>query len=97
LRGRRPPGPAGLEISQPRVDRRLPKPPVSAKTNVRDPTGTGLSPDPLGLHAEALGEFVSCEQPFHFRPLSVGDDSDDRVWGDDPTIASTVRVSRSAP
>ena len=38
---------------------------------MRDPTRTGLSPDPLGLHSEALGEFVSGEQPVH--GLSPGD------------------------
>lgn len=80
MRGRRP---AGLEFSQPGVDRRFAKPPVSAKANVRYLTGTGLSPDPLGLHTEPLGEFVSCQQPFHPRPLSVGDGADDRVPGAD--------------
>ncbi len=32
---------------------------------MRDLTGTGLSPDPFGLHSEPLGDFVSCQQPFH--------------------------------
>jgi hypothetical protein len=83
LWSRRPPGPAGLEIPQPGVDCRLPKPPVSAEANVRDPAGAGLSPDPLGLHTKPLREFVSCQQPVHRRRLSVGGDADDRVACDD--------------
>ena len=50
---------------KPGFDGGLPKAPVPAKANVRDPAGTGLSPDPFGLHAEALGELVGCQQPFH--------------------------------
>ena len=30
-----------------------------------NPSGARLSPDPLGLHAEALGELVSSEQAIH--------------------------------
>lgn len=71
LRSRCSPGPAGLEIPQPGFDCRLPKAPVLAEADVRDPTRTGLSPDPLGLHSEALGEFVSGEQPVH-DPLPDG-------------------------
>jgi hypothetical protein len=44
---------------QPSVDRGLPEAPVSAKANVRNPSGTRLSPDPLGLHPEALGDLIS--------------------------------------
>ncbi len=34
---------------------------------MRNPTCTGLSPDPLGPHSDALGEFFSGEQPIHGR------------------------------
>jgi hypothetical protein len=60
----------GLEITQPIVDRRLPKAPVPAEPNVRDPSGARLSPDPLGLHAESLGDLSSCQKPVHGRSSS---------------------------
>jgi hypothetical protein len=67
---------------KPVFDGGLPKPPVPAEADVRDPAGPGLSPDPLGLHTEPFGEFVSCQQSVHCRPLSVGDEADDRVVRD---------------
>jgi len=60
---------------------------------VRDPAGAGLSPDPLGLNTEPLGDFVSCQQPFHPRPLSLGDGAGDRVPGADPDGVLGARVA----
>ena len=37
-----------------------------------DPAGSRLSPDPLGLHPETLGDHVSCEQPVQDLVLDVG-------------------------
>ena len=44
-------------------------------------TGSGLSPDPFGLHSEALGDFVSCQQSVHRQVLSVGNDAEHHVRG----------------
>ena len=63
---------------------------------MRDPAGAGLSPDPLGLHTEPLGDFVSCQQPFHPRPLSLGDGAGDRVPGADPHGVLGARVAFGA-
>ena len=63
---------AGLEITQPSFDGGLPEAPVPAEANVRDPTGACLSPDPLGIHAEALGDLFCCQQPVQGLKLGVG-------------------------
>ena len=39
---------------------------------MRDPVGAGLSPDPLGLHAEALGELVGCQESVHIDAVGFG-------------------------
>ena len=65
-------GAAGLEISQPSFDRGLPKTSIAAKANVRNPAGTCLGPDPLGLHAEALGDLVAVSRPIHGVPSRLG-------------------------
>jgi hypothetical protein len=83
---------ARLEIVKPGFDSGLAKAPVSAEANMWDPSGARLGPDPLGLHTEPLGEFVSCQQPFHPRPPSVGDGADDRVPGADPHGVVGARV-----
>jgi hypothetical protein len=58
---------------KPGFDSGLAKAPVSAEANMRDPSGARLSPDPLGFHSEALGDFVSREQPVHdLSPDEVG-------------------------
>jgi hypothetical protein len=44
---------------------------------MRNPSGARLGPDPLGLHSETLGEFVSCEQSVHgLSPGEVGQRAD---------------------
>jgi hypothetical protein len=44
---------------------------------MRNPSGARLSPDPLGLHSETLGEFVSGEQAVHDpSPDAVGQRAD---------------------
>jgi hypothetical protein len=44
---------------------------------MRNPSGARLSPDPLSLHSETLGEFISREQPVHdLSPDEVGQRAD---------------------
>jgi hypothetical protein len=44
-------------------------------------TGSGLSPDPVGFHSEALGDFVSCQQSVHRQVLSVGNRAEHHLRG----------------
>ena len=78
---------AGLEVVKPGLDSRLPKAPVTAEANVRDPSGARLSPDPVGLHSETLGEFLSGQQPVH-------EPSSDEV-GERAVVGAGARYGRS--
>jgi len=50
---------------KPGFDSGLPKAPVPAESNMWNPSGARLSPDPVSVHSEALGELVSSEQAIH--------------------------------
>jgi hypothetical protein len=58
-------GAAGLKLAHPRLDRGFAKAPVSAEANVRDASGASLSPDPLGVDAEPLGNLLGSQEPVH--------------------------------
>ena len=51
-------GSSALELSQPLLDRGLAEPAVTAQPHVRDLAGSGLRPDPVGPHAQPLGDFL---------------------------------------
>jgi hypothetical protein len=38
---------------------------VAAEAHVGDPAGPGLCPDPIGPHAQPLGDFLGSQQPVH--------------------------------
>ena len=66
-RGRRDGGALGLELAQPSLDSGLPEAPVSAEANVWNQTGAGLGPDPVGSHAEPLGNLLGRHEAVHSR------------------------------
>lgn len=62
--------PAGLEALDPSLDSGLAKATVTAEAHVRDPSGPGLRPDPIGPHAQALGDLAGGQQPVHSAQLA---------------------------
>ena len=55
----------GLESAQPRLHRGLAKTPVATESNVGNAPGPRLGPDPVGPHAESLGDLLGGQQSVH--------------------------------
>jgi hypothetical protein len=59
---------------------------------MRNPSGARLSPDPLGLHAESLGDLFSCQKPVHGRSSSRWARSPRQSTAADVRTAARCRV-----